>query len=225
LQRSREQLVNAREEERRRLRRDLHDELAPTLAALALTAATARDRTTHDPSTAALLDELYAGLRGAVGDIRRLVYELRPPALDERGLTEAVRDQVQAFRRMTDLDCTFESTLAERLRPDLEALLYRVTQEALANLARQARADQGRVDRVRVALHAVADAVELRIADEEHAAGPGGLGVVEVQPAQAGRQTLDEMRAQVEQAGGHWEVTPSPGGGTVIGVTFRQSGA
>jgi signal transduction histidine kinase len=97
LQRSRERLVSAREEERRRLRRDLHDELAPTLAALGLTAATARDRSKEDPTTAALLDELYAGLRGAVGEIRRLVYELRPPALDELGLVAALRERAAQY--------------------------------------------------------------------------------------------------------------------------------
>jgi signal transduction histidine kinase len=90
LQHSRERLVLAREEERRRLRRDLHDGLAPTLAALALAASTAGDLIPSDPEAAAsLVAELHTEIRSAVSDIRRLVYELRPPTLDELGLVAA----------------------------------------------------------------------------------------------------------------------------------------
>jgi two-component system, NarL family, sensor kinase len=91
LRRSRQQLVTAREEERRRLRRDLHDGLGPTLAATALKLEAARNLLHRRPDEAdALLSGLGAQVHGAVGEIRRLVYDLRPPALDELGLAGAV---------------------------------------------------------------------------------------------------------------------------------------
>jgi signal transduction histidine kinase len=86
LQRSRERLVLAREEERRRLRRDLHDELAPTLAALGLSAATVGELIPTDPKEAASSNErLRAAIRATVGDVRRLVYDLRPPPWTSSG--------------------------------------------------------------------------------------------------------------------------------------------
>ena len=91
LQRSRERLVLAREEERRRLRRDLHDGLGPRLAALTLRLETARDVLADDPRADALLSDLAGRMQEAVADIRRLVYALRPPALDELGLVGALR--------------------------------------------------------------------------------------------------------------------------------------
>src|SRR5262249_47474654 len=93
LQRSREQLVSAREEERRRLRRDLHDGLGPTLAALALKATTISELIPADPAGATRLsNDLYTDIRATVGEIRRLVYALRPPALDDLGLVAALRE-------------------------------------------------------------------------------------------------------------------------------------
>ena len=88
LQRSRERLVTAREEERRRLRRDLHDGLGPTLAGLGAAAGRrAPGRSPSDPDAAQeLLGELRSEPQAAIADVRRLVYELRPPALDELGL-------------------------------------------------------------------------------------------------------------------------------------------
>ena len=98
LRRSRERLVLAREEERRRLRRDLHDELAPTLAALGLGAATVGELIPTDPKEAALANEkLRSAIRATVGDVRRLVYDLRPPALDELGLVEAMRQRASRY--------------------------------------------------------------------------------------------------------------------------------
>ncbi len=85
LRRSRERLVTAREEERRRLRRDLHDGIGPQLAALTLKLETARNKLAHDPAADALLSDLAERARSAVGDVRRSAHALRPPALDELG--------------------------------------------------------------------------------------------------------------------------------------------
>jgi signal transduction histidine kinase len=79
LQRSRERLVTAREEERKRLRRDLHDGAGPQLAALTLKLETARNLLSHDPETAALISGLSEGARATVSDVRRSVHALRPP--------------------------------------------------------------------------------------------------------------------------------------------------
>src|SRR5207244_7378626 len=98
LQRSREHLVTAREEERRRLRRDLHDGLGATLAALHLQAGAIRTLMRQDLQAAEteLLD-LQAEIRSAVTNIRHLVYALRPPALDELGLVGATRGYAAQF--------------------------------------------------------------------------------------------------------------------------------
>jgi signal transduction histidine kinase len=95
LQRSRERLVTTREEERRRLRRDLHDGLGPTLGALTLGLDTTRLALAQDDPKAVdgLLLELKAQTHEAVSDVRRLVYGLRPPALDDLGLVPAIRQQ------------------------------------------------------------------------------------------------------------------------------------
>lgn len=94
LQASREQLVTAREEERRRLRRDLHDGLGPQLASLTMKTEAARDLLAVDPDRSdALLQDITAQAQEAVTDVRRLVYGLRPPALDDLGLLGALRAQ------------------------------------------------------------------------------------------------------------------------------------
>ena len=98
VQRSRERLVTAREEERRRLRGDLHDGLGPTLAGAVLTIDAARRLLATDPEAAdTLLDRAAASLEGTVADVRRLVYGLRPPALDQLGLTGALRQHAAAL--------------------------------------------------------------------------------------------------------------------------------
>jgi signal transduction histidine kinase len=93
IQRSRERLVTAREEERRRLRRDLHDGLGPSLASVTLKLDAARNLLPTDPVRVdALLAELKTQTQSAIADVRRAVYDLRPPALDELGLVSAIRE-------------------------------------------------------------------------------------------------------------------------------------
>lgn len=140
LQQSRERLVTAREEERRRLRRDLHDGLGPALASITLKLDAARNLLTRDPFAAdALLVDLKKQTQGAVADIRRLVYELRPPSLDELGLVSALREQAEQY---TDdgLNITIDAPEPlPALAAAVEVATYRIVQEAMTNVVRHAR--------------------------------------------------------------------------------------
>ena len=98
LQRSREGLISAREEERRRLRRDLHDGVGPQLAALMLELETAGDLVSENPEASALMAKLSRRAREIVSDVRRSVHALRPPALDELGLVGALEGRGDPVR-------------------------------------------------------------------------------------------------------------------------------
>jgi signal transduction histidine kinase len=141
LRRSRERIVVAREEERRRLRRDLHDGLGPMLASLSLTLAAARAYLPHNPTaTDTLLQELAAHVQGAVTDIRRLVYELRPPALDDLGLLGALREQAARYAQ-AGLEVRIDAPLPlDALPAAVEVAAYRIGVEALTNVVRHAQA-------------------------------------------------------------------------------------
>ena len=141
LQRSRERLVEAREEERRRLRRDLHDGLGPQLSSQALTVDAVRALMRRDPDAAErLLLELKADAQDAVADIRRLVYGLRPPALDDLGLLGALRESAAQYSTK-GLNVSVQAP--EDLPPlsaAVEVAAYRIAQEALTNVAHHAGA-------------------------------------------------------------------------------------
>jgi len=169
LQRSRTELVTTREEERRRLRRDLHDGLGSVLASLNWRAGALRAMLVRDPVAAdAIVVEQQHTIQTALGDIRRLVYDLRPPALDELGLVGAIREQA-----------TKQSTAAERDRsaglqvevcvPDalpelpaaVEVAAYRIAQEALTNVAHHAHAH-----RCTLCLSCTEDHLEVIVTDD-----------------------------------------------------------
>ncbi len=145
VQASRGQAIAAIEEERRRLRRDLHDGLGPTLSGIAFTADAARNTLRDQPESA---DELLRGLRAdavtAVGEIRRLVYDMRPPALDELGLVPALRQRATNLRT-ADGRVMHVAVEAPEALPDLPAAVetaaYRIATEALTNAARHSGSD------------------------------------------------------------------------------------
>src|SRR6202011_1607264 len=165
LQRSRERLVLAREEERRRLRRDLHDGLGPRLAGLTLKLETARNPLAHDPLADTLLSDLIARTQEAVADIRRLVYALRPPALDELGLIPALQEQVLLYSDQGphQIDIALEAPETLPLLPAaVEVAIFRIAQEALTNVVRHSHASRCMV---RLALREHERLLEMEIAD------------------------------------------------------------
>ena len=136
-------LVIAREHERRRLCRELHDGLGPTLAGLALSLGTAQALSAGQPDLHQLLGRLTAETQRAVSDLRRIVYGLRPSALDELGLAAALRDQTERFRRQAPaltISLDAPSQGLGGLPPAVEMACYRIVTEALANVARHAHA-------------------------------------------------------------------------------------
>ncbi|MDQ3611206.1 MAG: histidine kinase [Actinomycetota bacterium] len=201
LQRSRERLVASREEERRRLRRDLHDGMGSALAALSLRVDTARNTVGADPGVDAVLLALRGGVQDVVGDVRRVVEDLRPPALDELGLAGAVR---QLAERMA-VGGPRIAVLAGEL-PALPAAVevagYRIVQEALSNVLRHARARCCQVE-----LTAVEATLQLRISDDGCTGGPetgrGGHG-------------LSSMRERTEEVGGQLRLHSDPSGTMVL---------
>jgi signal transduction histidine kinase len=144
LQRSREKLVTAQEEERRRLRRDLHDGVGPTLASLSQRLDAAADLVDKDPQVSVeLLKELKGQVKGTVAEIRRLVYALRPPVLDEFGLVSAIREYVAQYTGPNGLAVSFDVTEPMPALPAaVEVAAYRIILEAFTNIVRHADATQ-----------------------------------------------------------------------------------
>ncbi len=165
LRQSRTRIVAGREEERRRLRRDLHDGVGPALAAVVLTlnAAQARD---DDAYRAMLLAEAREQVRDAIGEVRRLVDDLRPPAIDEVGLLAAIRQRASALSGDVAIEVSGPDPMPE-LPAAVEVAAFRIASEAMANVARHARASRCRVDLC------VNARVELTIADNGRGVDPG----------------------------------------------------
>jgi len=147
LQRSREELVTTREEERRRIRRDLHDGLGPALAGVALGLdAINRIAGTRAEEAAVLADQLKHEVHASLADVRRLVEDLRPPALDQLGLVGAVRQQAAHLtERDPELSVAVDATEVPPLPAAVEVAVYRITTEALTNVSRHAAARNCRV--------------------------------------------------------------------------------
>lgn len=214
LQRSRERLVSAREEERRQLRRDLHDGLGPTLASLGLKLAVARRLLPPESAADPVLQEVRDDLRLATADIRRLVYGLRPPALDELGLLGAIRENVASYNDHRGGDEERQGQqIAEppHIRveaPDrlpvlpaaVEVAAYRIVQEALTNVTRHAGASNC-VVRLSLAAWLLIEVVD------------DGAGI---DPAHHRGVGLHSMRERAEELGGSCRVEPGPAGGTRV---------
>jgi two-component system NarL family sensor kinase len=195
LRQSRERLVGLREEERRRLRRDLHDGLGPTMAGIALGIDTVRRGLPDGPATRSLA-ALRAEAEDAVAEVRRIVYDLRPPVLDELGLEGAMREQAA---RLGGARVEVPEPLPA-LPAAVEVAAYRIGLEALTNAQRHAPGAP-----VTVTL-SVNGRLRLAVAD-------GGAGIAPGFRAGVG---IASMRERAAEVGGGCTVGPGDGGGTLV---------
>ena len=216
LQQSRQRLVTAREEERRRLRRDLHDGLGATLASIAMQTDAARTLIDEAPEASKqMLSELTVQVQETIADVRRLIYNLRPPALDDLGLLAALQ-QVAGAHSSPSRQITLEAPPGLPALPAaVEAAAYRIVQEALTNVARHAEARHCVVRVVYAAPTEGSASMDATVA--------AALLIVEIcddgiglpVQRQAGVGT-SSMRERAEELGGTLTLAVRPEGGTCV---------
>jgi len=198
LRKSRSRIVAGREEERRRLRRDLHDGVGPSLAAIVLKLNATQSRTDADERNS-LITETRDEVKAAIAEVRRLVDDLRPPAIDEVGLLDAIRQRASSLSG----EVTFEVTGPDGLPPlpaAVEVAAFRIASEAMTNVVRHSGAT-----RCRVGVE-VDGSFELTVSDNGHGTDrttTRGLG-------------WTSMRERAAELGGSCTITSRPEGGLVV---------
>ena len=206
-------VLDAAQQERIRLAADLHDGPVQELTALSygLERVDRRLETQGPDAARVLLGEQKIQLTEVTRTLRNLLSELRPPALDEHGLAGALKLYGDAFAKQANLNISVDAQVEHRPAPEVETIVYRVTQEALTNVSRHAQARH-----VWIRLAAEEHSVDLTIRDD-------GIGF---DPAQAARLLKDGhyglagMRERVELGGGRLDLDSRPGEGTTIGVAL-----
>lgn len=204
LQRSRERIVLAQEEERRRLARELHDSVSQALYGISLGVHTARMQLDRDPKDLAeSLDYVLELAEAALIEMRALIFELRPESLETEGLVTALGKQAASLRARQGI--IVRVNLGEEPDVPLEVKqdLYRIAQEALHNTVKHARASQ-----VEIHLQQVGEVVTVEVSDngrgfDATASFPGHLG-------------LHSMQERVKSLGGELKIESAPGQGTRI---------
>jgi PAS domain S-box-containing protein len=203
------QLVNAQEGERRRISRELHDELGQQVSALTLKLAMLRQDPSVPPELRRQIESLERIALQTDNDLEFLVWQLRPVVLDDLGLAAALRDHVDTWSRHYGIPCALHVPAGEQMRldPEIETVFYRAAQEALNNVAKHARAK-----RVEVRLERGASHASLTVIDDGAGFDPGssrerprGLGLV-------------GMRERAAFMGGEISIVSKPGTGTRIKV-------
>ncbi|HLW01377.1 MAG TPA: GAF domain-containing sensor histidine kinase [Ktedonobacterales bacterium] len=201
---SRERLLLAREEERRRLARELHDSVSQALYGISLGAHTARKALERDPAQVAEpLDYVLSLAEAGLAEMRALIFELRPESLEQEGLVAALTKQAAARRARHQIVVSTELCNEPDLALHAKQELYRIAQEALHNTVKHARARE-----VTLRLAQTAEGVTLVVHDDgagfdTTASFPGHLG-------------LHSMRERVASLGGSLQIESAPGQGTTV---------
>jgi len=208
------QVTLAQEEERRRISRELHDGLGPSLAAIVNRLRACQETVSNDPAEARVeLEEIRQSLKGHIQDIRHLIHDLRPLAVDQLGLRGALEQLLDRFAGDTGIETLSELTYDEQLDPLTEVTVFRVVQECLSNVQK----------------HAGATRVEVRIrrakADIGVAVRDNGRGFASQRGS--GQNTSEgvgllSMRERAELVGGRLSVRSSPGKGCQISMLIPQ---
>lgn len=197
-------LIRAQEEERHRIASDVHDDSVQVLTALALRLELLH-RQVDDPEMISAVEEAESAARASIARLRRLIFELRPPALDREGLATAVRLYAEQMESESGITVMFGDELAREPDEEARVIAYRVIQEALTNVVRHSRASHAEV-----VLENADGGVRVRICDD-------GVGIdLRGAVSKPGHLGVTAMRERTELAGGWLEIGPAPGSGTVV---------
>jgi two-component system CheB/CheR fusion protein len=202
------QLASAQEAERRRISRELHDQMGQQVSALVLKLAMLREQPKLDSKAREEVERLEGIAKRLDADLDFLVWELRPTALDDLGLAEALSDYVENWSRHFEIAAEIDIPALTDVRPehDVETVLYRTAQEALNNVAKHSRATQ-----VRVALAREANELVLSIQDNGH-------GFDAKKAMAGGRLGLISMRERAALVDGTFEIESQAGSGTTVRI-------
>jgi signal transduction histidine kinase len=202
-----EKLITAHEDERRRIARELHDEAGQALTALILNLEMA-ERSSTVPADQQRLNRLRTIAEDTLGELRKMIYDLRPTILDDLGLAAAIRWYVKETVEPQGLQVELSiSGLEQRMAPHIETAVFRILQEACTNILKHAGASRARVE------VAVADGrVNLTVQDDGR-----GFDPTAVPRSREGRgMGLLGMQERAELLGGMWKVSSRPAEGTRV---------
>jgi len=199
-------LDEVREEERKRVAREIHDELGQSLTILKMDLAWVQNKTQNGMRKK--IGSMIAEVDQTIEKVREIVTELRPSILDEFGLSEAIEWQLSQFQERTGVRGIFESSSETlNLSREVGAALFRVVQEALTNVMRHAGAAE-----VRIAIRSTEDLLSISIADN-------GKGITREQIDNPKSFGIVGMKERVHRAGGQLNIYSSPGRGTRIEIS------
>lgn len=201
-------IIGAQEQERRRVAAEIHDGFLQDLTALFMRAEMARTQAMKGQiaQTVETIEKLQQSMRDGVEGIRKFIFEVRPPSLDEVGLGPTIGAMVQRVAADNNLEPTFVDRLGgRRLHESLETTLYRTAQEALRNIVRHAEAQN-----VYVTLERDGTSARLKVGDDGKGVDPSS------DPRRQGHYGIDTMRERVELAGGSFKISRRPEGGTEV---------
>jgi signal transduction histidine kinase len=210
LQRLSAQLINAQEEERRSIARELHDEVGQVLTAIKVELAVAQRTIASRGDSVNVLEDAQAIADGAIHTVRDLSHLLHPAMLDDLGLPAAIDSYLRGFRRRHGIQAELlHGQMDERLAPQIEAAGYRIVQEALTNVAKHAKAMRSRVYLQRLARTVLItiedDGTGFDVSETESGGARKGLGLI-------------SMRERVSQLQGTMRIESAPGKGTRVTV-------
>ena len=198
-------LTQAQEQERGRIASDIHDDSIQAMTAVGIRLETVRRRLT-EPEQLRVLEELEETVVLSIARLRHLLFELRPPVLDREGLAPAVRVYLDELSKETGLAYEIDNRLMVEPTEDTRRILYRITQEALTNVRKHARARQ-----VTVALDEEEHGFRVRVRDDGQ-----GFSMDNREEQAPGHLGFTAMRERAELAGGWWRVASAPREGTTV---------
>jgi len=198
-------LLDAEERERARIAADIHDDSIQAMTAVSLRLGPVMQRA-EDPEQRQVLEQLEESVGSAIGRLRNLIFELRPTALDEEGLGEALRLYLDRLLEPAETEWTLDDRMSEEPDPQTRTILYRIAHEALANVRSHARAR-----RVDVVLEPRYGGTHVLVRDDG-----SGFDVAAASAPEPGHLGLQAMRERAELAGGWLRLDSEPGHGTTV---------